>query len=104
MPGRKRIMKHQLRNILPRMAVVLTIALTAFVWSAPAQAACLSSKQARQAVSKGQARSLGSLRVKGKILKAQLCQQRGGLVYVLSVLNKGNVSKMVVDARSGRRL
>ncbi|AEV36982.1 hypothetical protein PSE_2474 [Pseudovibrio sp. FO-BEG1] len=84
--------------------MALALATAVFTWSAPAQAACLSSSQTRQAVASGQARPLGSLRVNGQILSAKLCERGGGLVYVLSVLNNGNVSQVTLDARTGRRL
>ncbi|GAB4516553.1 MAG: hypothetical protein Tsb0019_16030 [Roseibium sp.] len=67
---------------------------------APAQAACLSDAQARQIVDSGRAVPLGSLRsqVKGDILKAQLCEQGGGYVYVLSVKNGSKVTTVTVRA------
>ena len=66
----------------------------------PAQAACLSQAEARQAVNSGKAVPLGSVagRVNGEILKAQLCQQGGGYVYVLSVKNGGSVTTVTVNA------
>ncbi|WP_208985787.1 hypothetical protein [Pseudovibrio sp. Ad26] len=97
-------MRHQFHNLFFRSLMALALAATVFTWSAPAQAACLSSSQTRQAVASGQARPLGSLRVNGQILSAKLCQQGGRLVYVLSVLNNGNVSQVTLDARTGRRL
>ncbi|MEO9528341.1 hypothetical protein [Roseibium sp.] len=68
---------------------------------APAQAACLSDAQARKVVASGKAAPLGSVagRVKGDILKAQLCEQGGGYVYVLSVKNGGKVTTVTVNAR-----
>ncbi len=68
---------------------------------APAQAACLSDSQARKVVASGKAAPLGSVagRVKGDILKAQLCEQGGGYVYVLSVKNGGKVTTVTVNAR-----
>ncbi|WP_428651062.1 PepSY domain-containing protein [Roseibium sp.] len=75
--------------------LILTLAATL-----PAQAACLSQAQAREAVASGKAASLGSVagRVQGEILKAQLCQQGGGYVYVLSVKNGGSVTTVTVNA------
>ncbi len=96
-------MRHQLHNLMFRLVMAMALAVTVFTWSAPAQAACLSSSQTRQAVANGQARPLGSLSVNGQILSAKLCEQGGGLVYVLSVLNNGNVSQVTLDARTGRR-
>lgn len=66
----------------------------------PAQAACLSQAEARQAVASGQARSLGSVAggVGGEIVKAQLCRQGGGYVYRLQVLKNGKVTPVTVNA------
>ena len=67
---------------------------------APAQAACLSQAQTREAVASGKAAPLGSVagRAGGEIVKAQLCQQGGGYVYVLSVLKNGKVTTVTVPA------
>jgi len=66
----------------------------------PAQAACLSQAQTREAVASGKAASFASVRgqVKGDILKAQLCQQGGGYVYVVSVKNGSSVTTVTVNA------
>ncbi|TYC52000.1 hypothetical protein FMN50_19715 [Rhodobacterales bacterium] len=79
------------------MAVIWIILLAAIV---PAKAACLSQAQARQVVASGQAAPLGAVagRAGGEIVKAQLCQQGGGYVYVLSVLKGGNVTTVTVNA------
>ncbi|MBA5776374.1 PepSY domain-containing protein [Stappia sp. F7233] len=71
-----------------------------------AAAACLSQAEARQAVSSGQARPLGSMAgaAGGEIVRADLCEQGGRLVYVLSVLSGGRVVQRVLDARSGKVL
>ncbi|MXN65696.1 hypothetical protein GR183_12345 [Stappia sp. GBMRC 2046] len=71
-----------------------------------AWAACLNQSQARQAVASGQARPLGAVSrsVGGEIVRADLCEQGGRLVYVLSVLSGGKVTKRVVDAKSGQAL
>lgn len=42
--------------------------------------------------------------VGGEIVRADLCEQGGRLVYVLSVLSGGKVTKRVVDAKSGQAL
>lgn len=65
-------------------------------------AQCLSAGEARSAVNSGQARALGSLGISGKIVDAKLCQQGGRLVYVLSVLQNGQVRQITVDAKTGR--
>jgi len=79
---------------------IVALFLLTFAVVAPAEAACLSQSQARQVVASGQAASLGSVagRVQGEILKAQLCQQGGGYVYVLSVKNGSKVSTVTVNA------
>jgi len=66
----------------------------------PAEAACLSQSQARQAVASGKAVSLGSVasRAGGEIVKAKLCRQGGGYVYVLSVLKGGKVTTVRLNA------
>ncbi|WP_310620725.1 PepSY domain-containing protein [Flexibacterium corallicola] len=69
-----------------------------------AAANCLSSQQTRTAIANGQARALGSLGIKGQIVSAKLCTGGRGLVYVLSVLRKGQVRTVKVDAKTGRRL
>lgn len=81
-----------------KQIVALLVLMLAAV--APAQAACLSQGQAQQVVASGQAVSLGSVagRVQGEILKAQLCQQGGGYVYVLSVKNGSKVTTVTVNA------
>ena len=60
-------------------------------------------QQPGKPIASGQARPLGSMRVKGQILSAQLCEGRGGLIYVLSVLDKGQVREVRLDARTGQR-
>lgn len=82
------------------IAICLLLAFTA----SPAAAACLGAQSAREAVSSGAARPLGSLAVSGKIVSAKLCRQNGRLVYILSVLSGGSVAKIIVDARSGQRI
>lgn len=82
------------------MKQIVALLILTFAAVLPAQAACLSQGQARQVVASGQAASLGSVagRVKGEILKAQLCQQGGGYVYVLSVKNGSKVTTVTVNA------
>ncbi|MEP3049657.1 MAG: hypothetical protein ABJL55_17535 [Roseibium sp.] len=75
--------------------IVLTLAAVL-----PAEAACLSQGEARQAVASGQAKSLGSVagQAGGEIVKAELCRRGGGYVYVLSVLKNGKVTTVTVNA------
>jgi len=82
---------------LKQIFVLIFVSLAAL---APAQAACLSQAEARQVVASGRAAPLGSVagRVQGEILKAQLCEQGGGYVYVLSVKNGSKVTTVTVGA------
>jgi uncharacterized membrane protein YkoI len=80
---------------------IVAILILLFAVVSPAQAACLSDSAARKVVASGKAASLGSVkgRVQGEILKAQLCEQGGGYVYVLSVKKGGKVTTVTVNAR-----
>ncbi|WP_208988412.1 PepSY domain-containing protein [Labrenzia sp. VG12] len=71
-----------------------------FALITPAQAACLSQGEAQQVVASGKAATFGAVRgrVKGEVLKAQLCQQGGGYVYVVSVKNGSKVTTVTVNA------
>jgi len=78
--------------------------------------ACLSKAEQRAAISHGQAVTLAeairavrgrAARVRGRsareVVRAQLCREPGGLVYVLTVLARnGKVTHMKVDAASGK--
>lgn len=70
---------------------------------AAAEAACLSSRQAEEAVASGQAIRLGSIarQVGGEIINAQLCESGGRLVYQLAVASGGQVRTVIVDAATG---
>ena len=74
---------------------------------------CLSKAEQRAAISHGQAVTLatairsvrGSVRGRGarEVVKARLCREAGGLVYVLTVLARdGKVTHTTVDATSGK--
>ncbi|CTQ60380.1 MAG: hypothetical protein RIE06_27270 [Roseibium album] len=82
------------------MKKIFAFLLVTFAAVLPAEAACLSQAQAREAVASGKAAPLGSVagRAGGEIVKAQLCQQGGGYVYVLSVLKGGKVTNVTVNA------
>ena len=101
---------------MTRMAT-LTAALIA--WSAPAFAAsdddhaCLSKAEQRAALSSGQTVTLaaairsarGSVRGRGsrEVVKARLCREQNGLVYLLTLLTRdGKVTHTAVDATSGK--
>jgi uncharacterized membrane protein YkoI len=71
--------------------------------------ACLNKAEQRAAIVSGQAVTLGtairSVRGHGarEVVKARLCREPGGLVYVLTVLARnGKVTHTTVDATSGR--
>ena len=87
--------------------------------SAPAAAtaaehhACLGKAEQRAAIAQGQAVTLGaairsargSVRGRGarEVVRARLCREPNGLVYVLTVLARnGKVTHTTVDATSGR--
>ncbi len=71
--------------------------------------ACLSQGDVRQAVASGQAVPLSGLlgqiraAVGGDILPSpQLCNVGGRLVYIVNVLSNGQVTRVQVDAQTGR--
>jgi uncharacterized membrane protein YkoI len=98
------------------MTRTLAIAALFIGLSVPAVAAernCLSKAEQRAAISNGQAVTLasairsirGSVRGRGarEVVKARLCREPDGLVYVLTVLARdGKVTHMTVDASSGK--
>ncbi|WP_018701239.1 PepSY domain-containing protein [Amorphus coralli] len=71
-----------------------------------AAAACLSPDQQRQAVQSGAAVRPATVQgqVQGELLRLDLCDQGGRLVYVATVLMPGGqVERVTFDARSGAR-
>ena len=97
------------------LAVVAT--LTALLAAAPAAAeedrACLSKAEQKAALSNGQTVTLaaairsarGSVRGRGarEVVKARLCREEKGLVYLLTLLTRdGKVTHTAVDATSGK--
>jgi uncharacterized membrane protein YkoI len=73
--------------------------------------ACLSPEERRAAMTAHKAVPLGRAmhvvraRIGGEVLKARLCQQERGLVYVLTVLAQdGKVTQARVDAADGQWL
>ena len=98
---------------------VLTVmaTLTALLAAAPAAAeedrACLSKAEQKAALSNGQTVTLaaairsarGSVRGRGsrEVVKARLCREEKGLVYLLTLLTRdGKVTHTAVDATSGK--
>ncbi|MDQ0315127.1 PepSY domain-containing protein [Amorphus orientalis] len=85
-----------------RILLVLLVVLAA----PAAQAACLSPDQQRQAVQSGQVVRPGAVQgqVNGELLRLDLCDEGGRLVYVATVLQGGQVTRVTFDARSGSRM
>jgi uncharacterized membrane protein YkoI len=100
--------------VLPFAAGLLALAPEPAAADAPR--ACLSKSDQRAAISNGQAVPLAAAmssvrsvrtakRSRGsrEVIKAKLCREPKGLVYVLTVLSKdGKVTHASVDASSGR--
>ena len=101
------------------MMRVLAIAATLTALSMPAHAgpdeerACLGKAEQRAALSSGQTVTLaaairsarGSVRGRGtrEVVKARLCREEKGLVYLLTLLTRdGKVTHTAVDATSGK--
>ena len=82
------------------MKQIIALLILTFAAIGPANAACLSQGEAQQVVASGKAAPLGSVAgsAGGEIVKAQLCQQGGGYVYLLSVLKGGKVTTVTVNA------
>ncbi|MBO9424429.1 MAG: PepSY domain-containing protein [Labrenzia sp.] len=82
------------------MKVFVTALFLLLAVTGAASANCLSQAEARAVVASGQAQPLGAVagQAGGEIIKAQLCRQGGGYVYVLSVLKNGQVTNVTVNA------
>ena len=108
-----------MRPALPRGMLGLTSLAIAVCISAmliPSRAddlhrACLSPDQRREAVANRKviplSRAVRTLKARGagEVVRAQLCEQGKGLVYVLTVLSRdGKVTHTTVDAMSGNPL
>jgi uncharacterized membrane protein YkoI len=99
---------------LPAAAILAGLAAEPAV--ADEQRACLNKSEQRAAISNGQAvplatamRSVRSVRTATRsrgsreVIKARLCREEKGLVYVLTVLSRdGKVTHTNVDATSGK--
>jgi uncharacterized membrane protein YkoI len=94
------------------LAIVL-LSLVTTTATADEQHACLGKAEQRAAIANGQAVTLaaaihsarGSVRGHGarEVVKARLCREPNGLVYVLTVLARnGKVTHTTVDATSGK--
>ena len=94
--------------------LLLGLALTALLPGAASAAerkSCLSPDERRaviaahKAVPLAQAMHVVKAKVRGEVVKARLCRQAPGLVYVLTVLAQdGKVTQARVDAADGRWL
>ena len=77
-----------------------------------ALAACLPPAEARAMVARGEAQPLAQVAVVaqerwggGRVIRAELCEESGSLVYRLAVITPdGRVWLVMADARSGRLL
>ena len=71
----------------------------------PGAAVAPSAAQVLQAVPLGRAISVVKARIGGDVVKARLCRQEQGLVYLLTVLaQNGKVTRARVDAADGQWL
>lgn len=89
-----------------RLLALLTCLCAGFMIAVadPAYAACLSDGESRQVVASGQAVPLSTaLRragVQGEVVRVALCQQGGGYVYQLSILQSGGrLQSLTIPAR-----
>ena len=93
------------------LALALGCAATPTVAAAADLKACLSQDERRaviashKAVPLGRAISVVKARIGGDVVKARLCRQERGLVYLLTVLaQSGKVTRARVDAADGQWL
>jgi uncharacterized membrane protein YkoI len=105
-------MTKAMKRILA-LAAALTV-LSAPAFGAPAERrVCLTRAEQKAALSNGQTVTLeaairsarGSVRGRGarEVLKARLCREEKGLVYLLTLLTRdGKVTHAAVDATSGK--
>jgi uncharacterized membrane protein YkoI len=98
---------------MTRTAAIVVLSIGLCAPTAAAELSCLSKAEQRAAISNGQAVTLatairsvrGSVRGRGarEVVRARLCRQADGLVYVLTVLARdGKVTHTTVDATSGK--
>jgi hypothetical protein len=98
------VMKTLISKILASVAVALAIALAG---SVPAQAqSCLDNRQIQEAVSSGQIMSLADVLASAgidgsaEVLSVQVCDEGGGLVYIIGVLTPdGEAQNLVLSAQ-----
>jgi uncharacterized membrane protein YkoI len=96
-----------------RIAAIAALSIGLFVPADAAERSCLSKAEQRAAISNGHSVTLatairsvrGSVRGRGarEVVRARLCREANGLVYVLTVLARdGKVTHTAVDATSGK--
>ena len=92
----------------PPTSVAFALALVlALAWGGPASAqACLNKREIQEAVSSGQIMSLNAVLASAgvdgsaEILSVQVCEEGGGLVYVIGVLSPdGAAQNLVLSAQ-----
>jgi uncharacterized membrane protein YkoI len=105
-------------RMLVLLALAATLTVPTFLFGSALAAAddgqsCLSKDEQRAALSSGQTVTLatairsarGSVRGRGsrEVVKARLCREQNGLVYLLTLLTRdGKVTHTAVDATSGK--
>ncbi len=90
-------------GLIPAYAAEPAVAVTAV----PAASACLTASGIQEALVAGRALRLADIRrkLKGDIVKADLCQDGGKLAYLVTVLTQeGIVRRVTVDAISGEMM
>lgn len=97
-------MKTLTQKFLAPIAVALALGLAA-IGSAAAQS-CLDNRQIQEAVSSGQIMSLAAVLASAgidgsaEILSVQVCDEGGGLVYIIGVLTpEGEAQNLVLSAQ-----
>lgn len=97
--GAEMLTMRRLRTLLTALALLLV------PLADSAAAACLSAQEQRQLIRSGQALRPGQIGriLNGEVIRIQLCEARGALIYQVTVLTgSGQVKRHVVDARNGR--
>jgi hypothetical protein len=98
-----------IRNSLKALLLGMALLVTGVTGNGPDRAAaqgCVSQGEARKAVQSGQAAPFsafsGSLRSQGQIVSSCMAGGGGSYVYVVQlVLSNGQVTQVVLDARTG---
>jgi uncharacterized membrane protein YkoI len=95
-------------RVLSSLCVALLLSLATPVAPVSAQGSCYSDAQTRAAVQSGKARPLSNFlaaiqaRYGGQVTgNAQLCQNGGGLAYLVTLIVRGQVLQVRVNALTG---